>query len=110
MHKRRAAPCSILRCIKAFTAQGMGNERLAFEVVVTGTAFGADGGRYVDRPARVIAAVGDKFRDYGVLPPRLSGSLKSPATADKARNNIVGKAFPRLSARRRIPRQAFALK
>src|SRR4051812_31078015 len=48
--------------------------------------------------------------DYRVLSPDVSGSLGASATADNARCNVGGKSFPRLSARRRIPRQAFALK
>jgi hypothetical protein len=48
--------------------------------------------------------------NYRVLLSRFAGSLDTPATADKAWNNIGGNSFPRFSARRRIPRQAFAVK
>ena len=52
----------------------------------------------------------DRLRDYGVLPSCVSASLDPSATACKAWCNIVGSALPRFSARRRIPRQAFAVK
>src|SRR5690606_37491247 len=48
--------------------------------------------------------------DYGVLASGFSGAPDSATTCCKARSNIGGKAFPRLSARRRMPRQAVALK
>src|SRR5690606_26789074 len=48
--------------------------------------------------------------DYGVLASGFSGALDSATTCCKARRNIGGSSFPRFSARRRIPRQAVALK
>ena len=45
-----------------------------------------------------------------VLSASVAGSLKSSATRSNARRNVVGKALPRFSARRRIPLQAVALK
>ena len=53
-------------------------------------------------------SVGDG--DDGILSSGFSGSLDAAATCCKARSNIGGKSLPRLSARRRIPAQALALK
>ena len=39
-----------------------------------------------------------------------AGAASADATARKARDSISGKSLPRLSARRRIPAQAFGVK
>jgi hypothetical protein len=44
------------------------------------------------------------------LTARFTGAFYAAATCCKARASIGGKSFPRFSARRRIPRQAVALK
>jgi hypothetical protein len=44
---------------------------------------------------------------YRVLPSTVACAFNPDATASNARRNIVGNAFPRLSARRRMPAQAF---
>lgn len=85
-----------------FAAKGMGDEKrsalidaLIFEALLV---------------AVVGIEAGGDFGNYRVLPARVSAAFDPAATADKARRNIVGSSFPRFSARRRIPAQAFALK
>jgi hypothetical protein len=53
---------------------------------------------------------GASNRYDGVLPSGFSASLNALATCCKARDNAGGNSFPRLSARRRMPRHAFVLK
>jgi hypothetical protein len=63
------------------------------------------------RTASPFAPFGCNGGSYNrVLSSGFAGSLKSPATCSNARRNVVGNSLPRLSARRRIPEHAFALK
>ncbi len=73
--------------------------------------------RHDPRPALrkhllIAGAEGDhaEARDNRILSARLARPLYSATAARKAWCNIGGKAFPRFSARRRIPAQAVALK
>jgi hypothetical protein len=60
--------------------------------------------------AGVMAFTSQAMGNNGVLPSTFAGSLCSPSARRKAANNIGGKSLPRFAARRRIPRQAAALK
>ena len=68
-------------------------------------------------PAAVFAGVKsfaaqrvDVHGDYGVVSSAVAGASDAPATCCKTWRSIIGSSFPRFSARRKIPRQAFAVK
>ena len=83
-HKRRPPPRPILARVEAFAAEGMDDERFRFPVQAL--LLGGEGGPY--------------FEAAGL-----------PAAAERsAASSIGGSAFPRFSARRRIPAHAFPLK
>ena len=100
---RRTAPRTVFAGVKAFTAQSMSDERFGFAVHPSCAAM---------RVARAgyTRSLPSSDGDNRVLSACFSGSLKAPATCSKARRSCVGNAFPRLSARRRMPEQALALK
>jgi hypothetical protein len=48
--------------------------------------------------------------NQAILASAIARALETPAICSNARRNVVGKVFPRFSARRSIPRHALALK
>ena len=99
--QRRASPGAVLRRVKASATERVRHERLCLCVEALLRA----GGQAIGGVATVRLD-----RDDRVLASGVSGALGASATADKAPSNIVGSAFPRLPARRRIPEQAFRVK
>jgi len=93
-HQRRAPARSILAGVKAFTAKGMGDERLGLVIL--------------SAHAACVQAVADAFGACDE--PAVAVKVGSEATAAKASARDGGSDLPRFSARRRMPEQAFALK
>src|SRR3546814_6324945 len=86
--------------------QRVGYERLAFEVQpAVRPAVRVDRRRYVNRSAGVVSAIGDEVSGCGFV----CADAPSPVWRS-ARESANGNVFPRFSARRRMPEQAFALK
>jgi hypothetical protein len=103
-HDRRSPSRPVLAGVKAFSAESVGDDGLGHPPRI-----GAQPGWSFGPPARSRLTISSNSYD-GILSSALAGSLDAPATCCKARSSCGGKSFPRRSARRRIPRQAVALK
>lgn len=106
-YNRRSAPGTVIACIEAFGTQGVAY--VARRARDQGLGLGVEallraGGKAIAD----IARISDSYNR--ILTARFAYSFDASATTNKAWCNICGSTFPRFSARRRIPRQAFAVK
>jgi hypothetical protein len=104
-HKRRPPPRPVLARIESVGPGCMGDKRLGFEIQPTvRPAVCVTGRGHVDRAGGIVVAVSARDQRF------LSVATGLPATTSSAAFKAPGRLRPRFSARRRIPRQAVALK